>query len=73
MTNNGGLFVPSLFRRDRPPTPNPLGEEEGLGSRFDFTDIQQQQGRSDGFKMTISSPYSTYQKLEIKRHLHSRM
>ena len=45
MTNNNSLFVPRVFRRNRPPTPNLCGEdaEEGLLFRFEFTEQQQQQ------------------------------
>ena len=49
MIDSNNLFIPRAFRRDRPPTPNPHGEEEGLIVQFDFSEhaIQQQQCPSE--------------------------
>ena len=34
--DDNNLFIPRTFRRDRPPSPNPGGQEEGLGTVFQF-------------------------------------
>ena len=36
MSDLNNLFVPRVFYRNRPPSPNPGGQEEGLNTAFDF-------------------------------------
>ena len=56
MTDDNSLFVPRVFYRNRPPTPNPLGEELGLDSIFSFKEHELQQQQQQ--QKQQQSPYS---------------